>query len=576
MLNDKAGNVMTESSRLDDSMNTNAVHQRSDAFGGACVQVQELLASCGIGSVRLSPTGDEQACFVQGQAPFQGQLSGCEHCRRDALAHLQDEPAYTLAEAEAWPCPAGHLMLAVPIRQRRDGAGVLLCCLAGLHYEKSEALERFCSCAGVDTGSLVSQTLGDAVSGPKLAHALSALIERLVGDQHEVAENHKEIVALCNSLAQSYEELALLHRISAELTVTQSPVCFFTKLCEEIQQVLEAQRVLALWKEPEGEGGANQLARVSSSDRPHLDEKTLELLWRRIQDVDDVPGVLIDSNVDGPYVHDWPGNIESLVAVPIRRGSAFVGAIVAFNKITKADFDSSDTKLLMSVANETAVYLNNFRLYKEMEDLFIGSLRALTSSIDAKDPYTRGHSERVALISRYLAEQVGLESQEVDNMYLAGLLHDVGKIGVPEAVLCKPGSLDAAEFAQISRHPHIGANILSGIRRMADVTPAVLTHHERYDGSGYPQGLRNQDIPRAGRIVMLADSFDAMTSDRTYRDALPVPSALAELRRFAGTQFDPHLVDAFLHADMGELVGQLAELKDRQQLAGPFACAAGN
>jgi putative nucleotidyltransferase with HDIG domain len=206
------------------------------------------------------------------------------------------------------------------------------------------------------------------------------------------------------------------------------------------------------------------------------------------------------------------------------------------------------------------VYLENFRLYGDLQDLLIGSLRALTSSIDAKDPYTCGHSERVAVISHWVAEKMGLPAEEVQTIYLAGLLHDVGKIGVSELVLQKPGRLLPEEFEQIKQHPQIGSNILSGIRQMAEVSRTVLTHHERYDGKGYPMGLRGQQIPLAGRIIKLADSFDAMISSRVYRGALPVVAALSEIRLYSGTQFDPDVARIFLKGDLEELMARLSRI----------------
>ena len=241
-----------------------------------------------------------------------------------------------------------------------------------------------------------------------------------------------------------------------------------------------------------------------------------------------------------------------------------MGALVALNKINKPDFDSSDTKLMISVANECGVYLENFRLYDDLQDLLMGSLRALTRSIEAKDPYTCGHSERVAVVSRRLAEQLSLTTPEVDAVYLAGLLHDVGKIGVPEAVLCKPGRLLRDEFEQIKRHPAIGANILNGIKQMEQVNKVVLTHHERFDGHGYPQGLHSSNIPLTGRIMMLADAFDAMISHRIYKRAMPLKAAAAEIRRFSGTQFDPELAEVFLKADFAQVAEELDSIETDQ------------
>ena len=152
---------------------------------------------------------------------------------------------------------------------------------------------------------------------------------------------------------------------------------------------------------------------------------------------------------------------------------------------------------------------------------------------------------------------MSLDHNQVNNIYLAGLLHDVGKIGVSETVLRKPGRLSSEEFEQIRKHPQIGANILSGIKQLESVTPAVLSHHEAFDGSGYPRQLAGKDIPLNGRIVMLADSFDAMISDRLYRKALPLAGVLAQMRRFSGTQFDPKLTEMFLGSNVSQLFEQL-------------------
>jgi len=152
----------------------------------------------------------------------------------------------------------------------------------------------------------------------------------------------------------------------------------------------------------------------------------------------------------------------------------------------------------------------------------------------------------VALLSRELAQQASLSESQVERIYMAGLLHDVGKIGVPEAVLQKTGRLTPEEFEQIKKHPEIGARILRDVKQLEDILPGVMHHHERYDGRGYPSQLAGEKIPLMGRIICLADCFDAMTSSRTYRKALPLEVALAEICRCAGTQFDPVLSDAFL------------------------------
>jgi putative nucleotidyltransferase with HDIG domain len=242
----------------------------------------------------------------------------------------------------------------------------------------------------------------------------------------------------------------------------------------------------------------------------------------------------------------WMGeHARRLLAVPLQRGEQVLGCLFCVDK-DLGDFDSVDSKLLNSIANESAIYLENAVLFEDVHGLMMGLLHSLTSAVDAKDAYTCGHSERVALLSKMLAKEAGLTEHEVERIYMAGLLHDVGKIGVPEAVLQKPGRLTAEEFEQMKKHPAIGARILHDVKQIQDIIPGVLHHHERYDGRGYPDGLSGQNIPIMGRIICLADCFDAMTSTRTYRKALPLEVTLADLRRCSGTQFDPLLTEAFL------------------------------
>ena len=179
---------------------------------------------------------------------------------------------------------------------------------------------------------------------------------------------------------------------------------------------------------------------------------------------------------------------------------------------------------------------------------------ALVSSVDAKDPYTCGHSERVAVLCRELARELGLTDEEIEQAYMAGLLHDIGKIGTPEAILCKEGSLLPEERRVIGEHPDIGGRILNDIKQLDAVREAVVHHHERLDGSGYPRGVSGDAIPLLARIVGLADSFDAMTSTRPYRESLPLENVLAEIDRHTGSQFDPRVAEAFKRIDTDRLM----------------------
>ena len=184
--------------------------------------------------------------------------------------------------------------------------------------------------------------------------------------------------------------------------------------------------------------------------------------------------------------------------------------------------------------------------YKELEKLFLGLTQVMVNAIDAKSPWTRGHSVRVAEYATQIGREMGLEDEEVDNLRIGGLLHDVGKIGTYDYLLDKPERLSDDEFDVIRKHPVQGAKILQNIEQLAEVIPSILYHHERIDGRGYPQGLKGEAIPLGARILHVADSFDAMLADRPYRPSPGKEYAVAELRKWSGTQFDAEVVEAFL------------------------------
>ncbi len=186
--------------------------------------------------------------------------------------------------------------------------------------------------------------------------------------------------------------------------------------------------------------------------------------------------------------------------------------------------------------------------HQELRNAYVQTIGALAEAVDAKDTYTRGHSERVGVYASKIARQMGHPKEFIERVYIAGLLHDVGKIGVRDSVITKPDRLTAEEYEEIKAHPEIGARILEPVEFLADVVPCVRHHHEWYDGSdrGYPHRLRADRIPLPSRIILVADTAEAMTSDRPYRKKLPLDAVYAELRKFSGSQFDPQCVDAML------------------------------
>ncbi len=186
--------------------------------------------------------------------------------------------------------------------------------------------------------------------------------------------------------------------------------------------------------------------------------------------------------------------------------------------------------------------------YRRLEESSLEAIESLNATVDAKDPYTAGHSARVQRIAIAVAEELGLPRERLDAVRFGGLFHDIGKIGVPDSILTKPGALDDDEYAVIQRHPGDGAEIVSHFSRLHEAVPLIRHHHERWDGRGYPDHLAGDDIPPEACVVGLADAWDAMTTDRPYRPALTVEQAAADVRRCRGTQFSPHVVDAFFAA----------------------------
>ncbi len=380
----------------------------------------------------------------------------------------------------------------------------------------------------------------------------------------------KQVEMIGTELAQTYEELVLLHKLSTNMKVTESDANFLQMACDCLTEIVFVEGIAILLEKTIDD--KQELVLTAGSGLIDIDEQTAAILHSGlIKEINSGKEALLDSEVDSAFKYDWPSNIKNIIAVPLyskekteshfagrtQNGNYVMGLMVAINRIGKQDFDSTDVKLFNSVAGGCAVFIENGRLFKDLKELFIGSLKALTSSIDAKDKYTHGHSERVAFVSRWIAERLSEQEQfdeeQIHMIYLAGLLHDIGKIGIEEAVLRKTGRLTEQEFSRIKQHPSIGAGILHEIKQMRDIVPGVLCHHERVDGKGYPGGLVGEQIPLTGKIVGLADSFDAMTSKRTYRDAMSVEQALAEIEKGLGTQFDGKVGRAFLDSDVSLL-----------------------
>lgn len=238
--------------------------------------------------------------------------------------------------------------------------------------------------------------------------------------------------------------------------------------------------------------------------------------------------------------------IRSVLAVPLRHGDDIAAVLAVDVCEGPRRFTPEDLDLLTVMADQASGAMENARLYGDMQDLYVATIKSLAYTIEAKDKYTRGHSDRVTEYAVAIAERMGFSPDEISTLRFAGILHDIGKIAIAEEILNKPGKLSPVEREVVQTHPAESARIIRPIGFLKDVVPIVEHHHEWFDGTGYSDGLAGDSIPKGARVLSVADAFEAMTSDRPYHSALPWPNAIAELKRGAGTQFDPDVVVVFV------------------------------
>jgi HD-GYP domain-containing protein (c-di-GMP phosphodiesterase class II) len=260
-----------------------------------------------------------------------------------------------------------------------------------------------------------------------------------------------------------------------------------------------------------------------------------------------VNDVMRDERFANKFDHETGFVTRTVICVPIRARDRVIGVLQGINK-RDGLFSENDIELITSLAGQVAIAVENASLYTELKETFYDTAETLAEIIELRDPYTGGHTRRVMNYSIMIGSRLGLNKQELEHLRLAAILHDIGKIGVGDHVLLKNSPLDNSELEKMNLHSVYGGEILSRIRQLKDIIPIVRGHHERCDGKGYPDGLKKDEILLTTRILSVADTFDAMTTDRPYRKGLNLLQAEEELKRCSGTQFDPLVVDAFRDA----------------------------
>lgn len=380
--------------------------------------------------------------------------------------------------------------------------------------------------------------------------ALAQALRWNLDDLRRADGNNHAVEDLTEQLGQCYENITMLYGIGTSMSSLEAPQHMAQGICDQIRTTQgygwSAVRFIRDNQDISGLSDACMINGQIPCDQNVFRKTTGQMLasWD-----EDNWSKLLQIGRD-----ELAEQVQSEVILgPIRHDGRVIGLVLAGGKSgPDAEATSGDTQLLDAIAGFLGALHENAARFVEQKNMFIGSLKAVSTALDAKDRYTFGHSERVAWLGTQLAEAIGLDAEEVERIRISGLVHDVGKIGVPEAVLCKTGRLTDEEFDQIKKHPRIGFNILKGIPKMADVLDGVLYHHERWDGRGYPDNLAGEAIPLYGRILAVADTFDAMSSTRSYRQAMPREKVLEEIVNCSGTQFDPELTGPFLSIDFAE------------------------
>jgi HD-GYP domain-containing protein (c-di-GMP phosphodiesterase class II) len=422
----------------------------------------------------------------------------------------------------------------------------------------------------VSIGRLVLR--GSTEGDDRLARVLDTALARAFEDLRGRCEHELVEADFCDKLAQAYEETYALFRAMRLLATSDDAPTLIASVCADMQSTLPFAWLAIQFAGSERVVAPLRTKLVVAGSSTIAEEELGELAFERVAEMQG------DS---------WTKVLEpkrdllarragcEVVFEPITHDGAVIGVLLAGGKQGKdPEIASPEIQFLDAAADFLGTFHENIARLDEQRAMMMATLHALVAAIDAKDRYTCGHSERVSALAAEIARAMGMTDQEIERVRLSGLVHDVGKIGVPEAILCKPGRPTDEEFEAIKRHPGIGHRILEGVHGFEDLLPGVLHHHERWDGKGYPHKLEGEAIPLIARIIGLADAFDAMSSTRSYRAALPRERVLEEIRKGAGTQFDPTVALAFQRVDLSAYEALLAKHSAASDWIDPLRIAA--
>jgi putative nucleotidyltransferase with HDIG domain len=352
-----------------------------------------------------------------------------------------------------------------------------------------------------------------------------------------------EVEDLSAEVVRVYEELALIYSLTNNLGSELDVDSICQRVLEEADKRLAAQNMSVMLLDENKNELYTRLAR--GRDRASAALFRADAVTGPISEIlaKGEPVTICDIAADGRLSFPYP--IRSILCVPLVTDGKNIGMLFASDKLSGEEFWTQELKLMGALAAEVAASIKKAQLYEEISGLFLHTVEALASAIDAKDPYTYGHSRRVARLSTAICDELGMARKDTRHVELAAILHDIGKIGTPESILRKPDRLEPDEMERVMEHPIRGAHILSNIVEFKDVIRWIKHHHEWYDGKGYPDQIAAELIPIEARVISVADTFDAMTSDRPYRKGMPSNEAIKIMEQFSGTQFDPRILATF-------------------------------
>ncbi|HYH60271.1 MAG TPA: HD domain-containing phosphohydrolase [Solirubrobacterales bacterium] len=369
-----------------------------------------------------------------------------------------------------------------------------------------------------------------------------------VGDEREEREQAESEVARLRKAASAQKEW--IHKLRGQVQEMQNSQGALSGMDDVRGLVLrvavlllEAEMGILMSRRDEDGDGNLDLVASEGFDNDPADSKVVQRFAREVLERDTTV------KESGEALAEWREEdadyeIENLIAIPIYIENEFEGVVVCLNS---RGFEEHSDDVLVALGDHAGAILQNAQLHGQLRGSYIDTVRVLAEAIEVKDPFLRGHSDEVSDYVARVASELGIEAQRREELVFGSLLHDVGKLGISERILLKPGKLTPEEYAMVQLHPRIGYRLVQNVALLRPIAPAILHHHEWFDGSGYPGGLKGEQIPLEARIISVADAFSAMTSERPYQRRRSLEDACAELERSAGTQFDPEIVRLFVN-----------------------------